>query len=168
MKHTIALILLLACTSVGATIGFAQQNENRTKMQLTINFEGKEIVTDLTGVSTSFSRNPEMLDPSASAAKDSIKTTTPDYYGGTIYLAVDANQISDDMLRVFAKKQTRFDGKITVVDTYGRMPSRTITFKKAAVQSFSQQMSSYGESYGNSAMTFSCEEIAVNGINIEQ
>lgn len=72
------------------------------------------------------------------------------------------------MLRIFSKKQTRFDGKITVVDTYARTPDRTITFKDAAVLSFSQQMSTYGESYGNSAMTFSCKEIAVNGIDIEQ
>ncbi|WP_166334280.1 type VI secretion system tube protein TssD [Sphingobacterium chungjuense] len=168
MKQTFVLIFVLALSSILSSNGFAQQSDNRTKIQLTITFEGKEIVTDLTGVSTSFSRNPENVETLPSTAKDTVKPTTTDYYVGNIYLGVDAHQISDDMLRIFSKKQTRFDGKITVVDTYARTPDRTITFKDAAVLSFSQQMSTYGESYGNSAMTFSCKEIAVNGIDIEQ
>lgn len=161
-------MLMLIISSITISKGLAQQNENRTKIQLTIIFEGKEIVTDLTGVSTSFSRNPENMDTSASSGKDTVKSSAFDYNNGTIYFGLDAHQISDDMLRVFSKKQTRFDGKITIVDTYARAPDRTITFKDAAVLSFSQQMSTYGESYGNSSMTFSCKDIAVNGIDIEQ
>lgn len=62
MKQTFVLIFVLALSSILSSNGFAQQSDNRTKIQLTITFEGKEIVTDLTGVSTSFSRNPENVE----------------------------------------------------------------------------------------------------------
>jgi hypothetical protein len=151
------------------THAHAQTEENRTKIQMTVTFGGKSIVTDLNGVNISLSRNYEEP-PITKAAKDSIKSKVPSYYLGGFYLTLDAKKISDDMLRVFAKKLNRFDGTITMVDTYGKNPTRIIKFKQAGLYSYSDQLSagSYSETYGSAAISISCQEVSINGVLIEQ
>lgn len=161
---TLSLFLLFSLTSA-----FAQSEDNRTKIQMTVTFGGKSVVTDLNGVSTSLSRNYEET-PVIKAAKDSVKNKMPGYYLGGFYLTLDAKNISDDLLRVFARKQNRFDGTITMVDTYGKNPTRTIKFKQASLYSYSDQLSAgpYSETYGTAAISISCKEVSINGIVIEQ
>ncbi|WP_345949271.1 type VI secretion system tube protein TssD [Mucilaginibacter sp. PAMB04274] len=108
--------------------------------------------------------------PVTAAAKDTLKNRSLAYYPGALYLTVDAKKVSDEMLKVFAKKQNRFDGLITIVDTYGKNPTRTIKFKKASLYSYSDQLSagSYSETYGTAAISFSCQEVSINGVIIEQ
>lgn len=103
------------------------------------------------------------------AVKDTAKRKLPNY-PGAFYLTMDAKKISDDLLKVFAKKQTRFDGTITIVDSYGKNPTRTIKFKQASLYSYSDQMSapSYADGYGSYAISLYCQEISINGIIIEQ
>jgi hypothetical protein len=161
---TFSLFLLLFATGV-----FAQADENRTKLQMSISFNGKSIVTDLNGVSTSLSRIYEET-PAIKAARDSLKTQLPGAYLKTFYFTIDAKKISDDLLRVFAVKQNKFDGTITMVDTFGKNPTRTIKFKQASLYSYSDQMSStsYNDNYGSASISISCQEVSINGIVIEQ
>ncbi|WP_374950169.1 type VI secretion system tube protein TssD [Mucilaginibacter sp.] len=150
-------------------IASAQSDENRTKIQMTVTFGGKSIVTDLNGVSTSLSRTYEEM-PAVKGVKDSVKYKAPGYGLSAFYLTLDAKKIGEDLLRVFAKKQNKFDGTITVIDTYGKYPTRTIKFKQASLYSYSDQLSagSYSESYGSAAISISCQEVSINGIVIEQ
>jgi hypothetical protein len=159
-----SLLLLLIVTNTNA-----QTEESRTKIQMTVVFGGKNIVTELNGVSTSLSRSYEET-PVVAAVKDSLKNTTVGYTPGTFYLTIDAKKISDDLLRVLARKQNRFDGTITIVDTYGKNPTRTIKFKQASLYSYSDQLSAvaYSDSFGAAAISISCREVSINGILIEQ
>ncbi|WP_345953975.1 type VI secretion system tube protein TssD [Mucilaginibacter sp. PAMB04168] len=160
---TSSLLLLFFATHTRA-----QTEEGRTQIQMTIVVAGKNIVTDLNGISTSLSRNYE--ETPGIAAKDTSKSKFPGYYSGGFYLTLDAKKISDDLLRVLAKKRNRFDGTITIVDTYGKKPTRTIRFKQASLYSYSDQMSAsgYNDTYGAAAISISCQEVSINGIVIEQ
>jgi len=164
---SLAVTILLSITVWQSA--YAQSDENRTKMQLTVVYNGKSIVTDLNSVNTSLSRSYDDVAPAA-GVKDTAKTKIASLYPGAFYVTVDAKKVSDEMLMAFAKKQSHFDGTITIVDTYGKNPTRTIKFKQACIYSYSNQFStaSYGESYGASAISFSCKEVSINGINIEQ
>ena len=169
MKNTFAFAALLSLFTLLGTKTYAQNEESRTKIQMTIVSGGKSITVDLNSVSTSLSRSYDEL-PTVES-KDTVKNKNNAAYPGAFYLTVDAKRISDDLLRVFAKKKDRFDGTVTITDTYGKIPTRTIRFKKASLYNYSDQMStaSYGsDSYGSSALSFGCEEVAVNGIVIEQ
>jgi len=163
IASTFSLFLLLFATGVSA-----QSDENRTKLQMTVSFNGKSIVTDLNGVSTSLSR---VYDETAlKAAKDSLKNQLPAAYLKSFYFTIDAKKISDDLLRVFAGRKNKFDGTITIVDTFGKTPTRTIKFKEASLYSYSDQISasSYNETYGSASISISCQEVSINGIVIEQ
>ncbi|WP_345950015.1 type VI secretion system tube protein TssD [Mucilaginibacter sp. PAMB04274] len=160
---TSSLLLLFFATHTRA-----QTEESRTQIQMTIVVAGKNIVTDLNGVSTSLSRNYE--ETPVIATKDTSKSKLPGYYPAGFYLTLDAKKISDDLLRVLAKKRNRFDGTITIVDTYGKKPTRTIRFKQASLYSYSDQMSAagYSDTYSAAAISISCQEVSINGIVIEQ
>ena len=148
---------------------YGQSDENRIKIQMTVIFNGKNIVTDLNGISTSLARAyDEAVD--VKAVKDSSLTKSIGYNPSGVYLTMDAKKISDELLTVFAKKQNRFDGTITIVDTYGKNPTRTIKFKQASLYSYTDQVSAggYGETYGSAAISISCKEVSVNGVTIEQ
>ncbi|WP_158827429.1 type VI secretion system tube protein TssD [Mucilaginibacter lacusdianchii] len=169
MKNLFAFTLSLLSFLLFATSTQAQSDENRTKIQLTVVYGDKSIVTDLNTVSTSLSRSNDETPPVA-AVKDSVKSKSPLYYPGSLYITMDAKKISDELLNVFSKKQNRFDGTITIVDTYGKNPTRTIKFKQASLYSYADQMStsSYSDAYGASSISFGCKEISINGITIEQ
>jgi len=169
MKKSIALALALFLTFSLVNKTYAQSDENRTKLQLTINYGGKTIVTDLNSVSTSLTRGYDDA-PVTAAAADTAKNKVAAVYPGGCYLTIDAKKISDDLLKVFAKKQTRFDGTITILDTYGKNPTRTIKFTKASLYNFGDQFStnSYNEAYGSTSISIMCKEVSINGVVIEQ
>lgn len=151
MKALLSLAVTILLSITVWQSAYAQSDENRTKMQLTVVFNGRSIVTDLNSVNTSLSRSYDDVAPAA-GVKDTSKTKTASLYPGAFYVTVDAKKVSDEMLMAFAKKQSHFDGTITIVDTYGKNPTRTIKFKQASLYSYSDQFStaSYGESYGAS------------------
>jgi len=162
-------ILIFLFTIIFSQPVFAQGDEGRTKIQMTINYGGKTVVTDLNSIGTSLSRGYEEEQPSVTA-KDSVKTKPTGYSPNAFYLTIEAKKISDDLLTVFAKKQNRFDGTITIVDTYGKNPTRTIKFKQASLYTYSDQLSAgpYNEGYGSAGLSFTCKEVSINGILIEQ
>jgi hypothetical protein len=171
MKNLLALALTLLLTaSLGKSV-YAQSEENRTKIQMTVNFNGKTIVTDLSSISTSLSRSTEELPAVETTTKDTVKTKIPAYNSNAFYLTMEVKKVSDDLLNLMSKKRNLFDGMITIVDTYGKFPTRTIKFKKASLYSFSDQMStaSYGgDAYSSAAISIGCKEVSLNGIVIEQ
>jgi hypothetical protein len=168
MKKLFSFAFLVVLLSVSIST-YAQPEENRTKIQLTVLFGGKSIMTDLNGVSTSLSRNYDVT-PVINVAKDSVNNKIPESNPGAFYLTLEAKKVNDDLLKVFAKKQNRFDGTITIVDTYGKNPTKTIKFKQASLYSYSEQLSagSYSETYGTAVLSITCRDVAINGVSIEQ
>lgn len=146
----------------------AQSESPRTRIELSITADGKTIVAELNGISTSINRSlDEAL--SLTIAKDSAKKETPAYRSGSGYISLDVKRMPDELLRFLSKKQGRFDGTITIVDTYGKLPTRTIRFKRANMVGFAEQFSSaaYSEGYGSSSMSIGFQELSINGITIE-
>ncbi len=146
----------------------AQMEESRTKIQMTITAGGKSVVTELNSFSTSLSRsNPEPA--SAATAKDSTGSkerfeSNQDF----VSLSMEVKRITDDLMKVFGKKESRFDGTITITDTYGKLPTRTFKFKQAQLSAYSEQVSavSYGDSYSTAYLSINCPEISINGIEM--
>jgi hypothetical protein len=168
MKNLRTLALGLLLVLLLGNKASAQMEENRTKIEMTLYFGGKTVVTELVSLSTSITRNYDEPAPSL-PAKDSLKKEAAPEKPGSAYLTMEIRRISDDLLRIFSKKQNRFDGTITIVDTYGKLPSRTFKFKQAMLATYSEQSAaaSYGESYGAGYFSITCPEVTINGIAIE-
>lgn len=164
---TFAIAILLSLTFMNS--GYAQGDENRTKLTMTITYGGKTVVTELNSISTSVTRSPEEETVGTKPA-DTAKNKMAALYPGSCYLSIDAKRVTDDLLKVFAKKQTRFNGVITIVDTYGKYPTRTMKFNNASLYSYSDQAatSTYNDSYGSTSISFFCKELSINGIVLEQ
>ncbi|AMR33994.1 hypothetical protein A0256_22365 [Mucilaginibacter sp. PAMC 26640] len=168
MKN-IFVFALFTLSLFSATSTYAQTDENRIKIQLTVPFKGKNIITDLNGITTSLSRTYEDT-PAIKSDRDSTLSKIAGYNPAPLYLTMDAKKINEELLSVFAKKQNKFDGTITIVDTYGKNPTRIIKFKQASLYSYTDNVAAggYGETYGSAAISISCQEVSVNGIIIEQ
>lgn len=91
MKNLTALLIAFIFLSVTFTKAtYAQNEENRMKMQMTISYGGKTIVTELNSVATALTRGYDEQ-PAAPAVKDSLKSKLP-ANPGTVYLTVDAKR----------------------------------------------------------------------------
>ncbi len=168
MKSLRILPLLFLFMSHFGNKAYAQMEESRTKIELTIRSGGKTIVAELTSLSTSINRGYE--EPvSPAGAKDSVKKKEDPYKTASAYLNMEVRRINDDLLRLFGNKQNRFDGTITIVDTYGKVPTRTFKFTQAMLSSYSEQnaSASMGESYGSGYFSITCSNLTINGITIE-
>jgi hypothetical protein len=169
---SISILSLLLLISYS---GYSQE-DSRIKIVLSVNANGKAITTPLNGVSTSVSRyyDDVVTTPVGTKGKDTtaVKSPTPPagYKAGVFYLNLDAKSFPDEILKLVAGKNSSFDGTITITDSYGKIPARTIKFFKASLYSFSDQYSStyYNDSIGSAAISLNCSSISINGILIEQ
>lgn len=164
-------LMLIWVLSISGNVALAQSDPHRFKIDLAIEYAGKKLVTTLGSVNLSLSRYDEHK-PESEPARDTSKKVIANSagYRSSFYLNVDTRLVSDDMLHVISKKDTRFSGIITIKDTYGKLPGRTIRFAQASVSNFSDQYStaSYGDYLGNFVFSITCKEISINGIPIEQ
>ena len=174
MKNTFSTGLILFVLTF-ISLGSSAQDDSRIKIVLNVNTKGKVINAPLNGVSTSVSRYyDEAIAIPATKAKDTtaLKAVMPPAgnRAGVFYLNLDAKSFPDELLKLVAAKNSNFDGTITITDSYGKIPSRTIKFFKAYLYSFSDQYSStyYNDSIGNAAISLSCSSLSINGILIEQ
>ena len=172
MNKLFQFAFTLSIAALLTTQTFAQSEEHRNKIQMVINYGGKPVSTELNSLSTSLSRTADEELPALVANPDTSKSKIkiPSAIGTAFYLTMDAKQIDTEMLKVFSKKQTRFDGTITITDTYGKNAPRVIKFKQASLYNYSDQYSatSYSDAYSSSVISIVCKEITINGITIEQ
>ena len=167
-KHSPVLILFfLLCLSINTL--WAQSDDNRNKLDMTISFGGKNIVSELSSVSTSLTRYAD--DSAPATVKDTLrgKDKMNDDQRSSFYLSFVVKKITPELLNLFAKRQTRFDGVINITDTYGKNPAKIIKFKDAALESYSDQFTgaSYNDSYSGSNVVFRCKQLSINGVDIE-
>ncbi|MEJ7560772.1 MAG: type VI secretion system tube protein TssD [Pedobacter sp.] len=174
MKNLFTTAILLALMILSFN-GYAQE-DSRIKIVLSVNANGKAINTPLNGVSTSVARyyDEAISAPVGAKAKDTVaaKLNVPatGVKAGIFYLNLDAKSVPDDLLKLIAGKNSTFDGTVTITDSFGKLPSRTIKFFKANLYSYSDQYSStyYNDSVGSVAISISCSSLSINGILIEQ
>ena len=168
MKRLLLSALTCSVLLTSGQAAFAQTESNRTNINLTISYGGKTITTELTNLSFSLGRYGDEADATLKG-RDTAKKPAVLYKSTSAILSMEVKRVSDDMLRVFSKKQNRFDGTISIVDNFGKLPTRTIKFKQASLSSYSDQYSaaSYGEYYGASSISINCSELSINGITVE-
>ena len=168
MKKLFKLSVLLFVALFSASV-YAQAEE-RNKIVLTINSGGKNITAELSTVSFGLSRyadysTPLPADDKSAAAKDK---TAPEERGA-YSLVMTVKKVDTEMLKLFAKKATRFNGTIVVTDTYGKNPPREIKFTKAALESYQDQFTAayYDDSYSAASVMLNCSGLAINGVAFE-
>ncbi len=145
------------------------QEEARNKLELSIMYGGKTITASLISASTSLTRYSGDYYPSQTTDSATGKKEPADDKRSTFYLVLVVKKISPDLLRAFAKRDNRFDGTITISDTYGKNPDRTIAFKGGTMEGYSDQFSGadYNDSYYGSNVSITCKSMTINGVEIE-
>lgn len=161
-----ALVLFICLVS-----GFTYAQEERNKITMTINHGGKNVTAELTAVNFGISRyEPYPTEvPAATDAKPADKSKTVLAPAGQHYLSLSIKKVSPELLKIFGKKGVKFDGTITLTDTYGKNPTSELKFTKATLESYNDQFSSvsYDDNYSYSAITLKCEGVTINGVAME-
>ena len=170
MKKLLALFTAWLFLNAPGNSLHAQSEESRNKIQMTSSYAGKTIVTDLNSVSPSFSRYTDYVDVNPATDSAKLKGAYSTDKKSTIFLTLGVRKVDSNLLQLFSKRQTRFDGTITITDTYGKNPPIIFKFTKAALESYSDQFTtaSYNDSYSAASVVISCTGLSINGINIEQ
>jgi len=170
MKNLIKLSVLFLLFSLPSLL--QAQNNDRFKITMTINHGGKNIASQITTVSYGVSRYnypaaPTATDATTKADSKDKNAAVPER--GSYYLSLMVKEVSNDLLKLFSKKDTKFSGTITVVDTYGKNAQKEIKFTSASLESYSDQFNSasYDDGYATASMSFTCNAITINGITME-
>lgn len=160
LRISILAIVLVSAYSVAA------QTDERNKIQMVVNYEGKTITADLTNVGLGISRY-NYSEPSTTATIPPTKGSS--VAQGLYYLTINVKKVNNDLLKLFSKKQTVFNGTISIIDSYGKNPPREIKFSNASLETYSDQFStmSYDDSYSSASITLSAKGLTVNGIVME-
>ena len=170
------LIFVLTCLFTVITIQHVNAqgaDEQRFQVELQLKEGNKEVSCKLNSVALSFTRYASNTNINAST--DSIVTgktnsaTPNEMIGDAIYINIDAAVFPAEPLKLLTKKQAQLTGKIIVTDTYSKTIAKTITFDKAVLNSFSDQLSSYGYAgrMGNMGISLTCKTIVIDGTVIE-
>lgn len=162
IKLSIFSVLLLS------TLNLVAQTDERNKIQMVVSYDGKTITTDLTNVGMGITRYKDYTEPAA-ATGNPAATKEKSILQGAYYLTISVKKVSNDLLKLFSKKQTVFSGTITITDSYGKNPPREIKFTNASLESYSDQFStqSYEDSYSSAAISLSAKGLTVNGVVLE-
>jgi hypothetical protein len=162
MKNLIKITAILFVMFLIPTATKAQ--DQRNKIVLTVNNGGKNITTDLGSVNYAITRYDTSYNDTSVTTTGTAPAPT-----GSFYLSMTANNVSTDLLKLMAKKGSKFNGTITITDSYGRNPVREIKFANASLESYSDQFStmSYGEDYPVAAITLLCTSLTLNGVVLE-
>jgi len=166
LTSSILIFLLCFSTSLKA------QSEERNKIVLTVNFNGKNITAELTNVGFGVSRYADYVTPPpppVPADDKSAAGAKPVAERGAYSLSLIVKKVDTEMLKLFAKKETRFNGTIVITDTYGKNPPREIKFTKGALESYQDQYSSayYDDGYSAASVMINCSGLTINGVALE-
>ena len=159
-KFSGLLLLLFISLSLKA------QSDERNKILMVVSYEGKTITTELTNVSLGITRYKDYADATTDA---SAATKEKSIAQGGYYLTMSVKKVSNELLKLFSKKQTVFSGSITITDSYGKNPTREIKFSNASLESYNDQFStqSYDDAYSTAAVSLSAKGLSINGIALE-
>lgn len=153
-------IFTLAFLYLSMGTAHAQQSEEkRIKITLTVKTGNSPVVAVIRSFTVSYNRTLN------TPAQDTVNgkpaaTDTPRGH----YLSADFEKQDIPLLQAFMKNRKGLDGEITVTDAFGKLPGRKIWFKSAILETMNDQVTG---DYGSAFMTFSCEELIVDGVKLE-
>ncbi|QSW88787.1 MULTISPECIES: hypothetical protein [Flavobacterium] len=133
-------------------ITYAQLEEKRTKVEITVKDGNKTITVPVRTATVSFTKGIASQDPLD-------KTDNRNYY-----LTVDFEKQDTNLLRAFASHKNGLDGQITMIDTFGKLPTRKFEFKGGKLDSLSDQLSA---DYTSSYYSIYCNLLIIDGVTIE-
>ena len=150
-KKILSLLFLFFCFLTQIT--YAQTEEKRTKIEITVKDGNKTITAAVRSATISFAK------PSV-AAKDSLdKTDTKSHF-----MSIDFEKQNIALLSAFAKNKNGIDGELIMVDTYGKTPTRKFEFKGALLDALSDQLNG---DYSSSYFSLNCRSLIIDGVTIE-
>ena len=167
MKKIFKLSMLLFLVCQSATL--KAQSDERNKIVMTINFSGKNLTSELSSVNFGVSRYADYATPPLPADDKSAANKPAINERGAYSLSFIIKKVDTDMLKLFAKKETRFNGTIVITDTYGKNPPREIKFTKGALESYQDQFTSayYDDGYSAASAMINCSGLTINGVVFE-
>ncbi|MDX6182875.1 hypothetical protein SGQ44_11195 [Flavobacterium sp. Fl-77] len=148
-----SLILLAIVFFFLTQISYSQFDEKRTKIEISIKDGNKTIIVPVRSSTVSFSR-------SANSVKDTENSNDLKNY----YLSIDFEKQDINLLRAFAKNKTGIDGELTMIDIYGKAPSRKFEFKGATLDALSDQLNG---DYSSSYFSLNCRSLIIDGVTLE-
>ncbi|WP_037500434.1 hypothetical protein, partial [Sphingobacterium deserti] len=158
-RAVLSLLVLFFFAFVQKT--YAQVDEQRFKIELSIQAGNKTAKTLLNSSSISFSRQEAYAGvDSAKTQAASAGTNTIPQIPREIYLSADAASVSKEAMELLAQHKGTLKGSIIVTDAYNQSQVKTIQFSEALLSGYSDQVSSYGYNGkpGSVAFSFVCKE----------
>jgi hypothetical protein len=147
-KKSLSLLIIIFCFVTG--FSSAQQlEEKRLKIEITVKDGNKSITSAVRTATFSFTR------PVAASSDTSQKN---------YFLSIDFEKQDLNLLRAFTKSKNGLDGQLTMVDIYGKAPSRKFEFKGATLDALSDQLNG---DYSSSYFSLNCSLVIIDGITIE-
>lgn len=172
MKKTLFLAIMFAILLNSMQI-FAQTDETKNKVVMTVIDSGKPIITELNSVNLSVNRyegDTEEPEEAKNPGKDTTKVKLANKIlkpaNGVSYLTMEAKTLSPEMLKVIAKSKATFDGSIVISDAATKKTLKTLKFSRGTLYSYSDQFSAvgYSDSFGSSVLSIYCRELTVDGV----
>lgn len=151
MKNRKVYWLLPVLFLFANVVNAQSSEEKRMKIELTVKHGSETTVSILSSTSISFTRQDYAVDSSNLPIRN-------------FSLAVNFDKPSIQTIRAFIKNKNGVDGQITVVDTYGKLPSRKLEFKSAILDGLSDQFTS---DYTTMYFTMRCAELTIDGLKID-
>lgn len=138
-------------------LSYGQQLEDkRVKIEITVRDGNKTIIAPVRSATFSFTTSTN----SSTATDGTEKKEQMKNY----YFSIDFEKQNIDLLRAFMTNKNGLDGQITVVDSYGKMPSRKLEFTKANIDSLSDQITA---DYTSAYMSIVCSTLIIDGVKVE-
>lgn len=157
MKKMINIKLLffaLAFLYLSTGTALAQQEEGkRLKIELTVKAGNEQVTSAIRSFTVAYNRALN------DTGKDSVAEPPKGHY-----LSIDLEKQHIPLLRVLMPNRKGLDGQITVVDTYGKLPTRKIEFKLAVMETMNDQVTG---DYGGAFMTLNCATLIIDGVKLE-
>lgn len=153
-KKKFTLLLIVFCFLTGMSYG--QQEDKRVKIEITVKDGNKTIVAPVRTATFSFTTSANNSTATDGSEK---KEQTKNYY-----FSIDFEKQNIELLKAFMTNKNGLDGAITVVDSYGKLPSRKLEFTKANIDSLSDQITA---DYTSAYMSIVCATLIIDGVKVQ-
>lgn len=154
-KKKLIFLLIVFCFLTG--LSYAQQSDDkRVKIEITVKDGNKMIVAPVRSATFSFTTSSNNI---KAADGNEKKEQTKNYY-----FSIDFEKQNVELLKSFMSNKNGLDGHITMVDSYGKMPSRKLEFTKANIDSLSDQLTA---DYTSSYMSIVAASLIIDGVKVE-
>lgn len=154
-KKIFTIVLIALCFLTAKSFG-QQPDDKSVRIEITVKDGNKVITAPLRSASLAFSKSSGNVTGTDGVDK---KVETKTYF-----FAIDFEKQDLNLLRAFMKNKSGLDGEITMVDSYGKLPTRKMEFTKATVDSLSEQLTG---DYNSSYISISCATLIIDGVTIE-